>query len=254
MSTTPERARRGRAALWLASLVGALAASRCMGSGGGSCQPGDCPAGHSCAVGGGCKLQEGSCASDDDCAEGEGCATFSGVGILGSYTDTRCEPAAGEPGEPCGSGALGSCVFRSSCVYGFDVELSPDPSAAGQGSIYWLETRVAFTYERVLREPICVAYGSLDLGERCSGAFDCGSDLICHSGYTPKQCRPASASGGPCLESSDCAEGSCVLPELEPPDGVGPNNCARADPECDIRVDATCGHWLSCAQCVGAGG
>jgi len=66
---------------------------------------------------------------------------------------------------------------------------------------------------------------------------------------------------GPAGQLWDCAEGeSCVtvagarhpgaLPDIVAPREPGTGQCALADPRCDIRVDPSCGDWLSCAQCM----
>jgi hypothetical protein len=74
--------------------------------------------------------------------------------------------------------------------------------------------------------------------------------LICHWGYEPHQCRPRSEPGGPCLLAPDCASRLCQIPDTVAPYEFGPNRCAKADPSCDIRLDAACGYLLSCGQCV----
>ncbi|HTV25611.1 MAG TPA: hypothetical protein VMG12_43245 [Polyangiaceae bacterium] len=249
MSTTPKAtARRRHARVGLLGIVAAFAMSRCMSFSGG-CEPGDCAPGYACAMDGGCALQAGSCGSNADCAEGEHCVTYTTGGeFLASRDSKRCERGPGDVGEPCGASLLEPCLAGATCVWQTHIEFYPVVDDVGNG--YWLEPGEPFNYSSQLTDSLCVANGSLGVGEFCNEAVGCAPDLICHRGYTPNQCRPRSELGEPCLRSGECVEGRCV----QPVDLGRPPDCAIADPRCDIREDASCGYWMSCGQCVAQGG
>jgi len=239
------RSRRGARwrGLWLRSVLLAVSAFACDDGYGRDCGPGDCPAGQACSGNGECELQPGSCATDADCVEGELCVTISGNGLLGPYADRVCRPGPGEVGEPCnlGTAPVGSCVMGAACSSGSAVTMTPTPDG-GTGNYYWLDTLVTFDISTEFELPVCVSSYSLGVGAPCSNSVACAPDLICHWGYSPRQCRPYSDIGEPCGEDAECTAGTCIFAD---PGGA----CARADPRCDVRIDPSCGYWLSCAQC-----
>jgi hypothetical protein len=115
---------------------------------------------------------------------------------------------------------------------------------------YWRDTGESFIATQSPLEEVCVAEASLQQGELCNSDTDCAFGLVCHEGYTPSQCQPRSSNDQHCSFDTDCVSGNCDLPRREDGsyDPAG-NSCALADPSCDIRVDPTCGHWLSCQLC-----
>ncbi|HKO91827.1 MAG TPA: hypothetical protein VJU61_11770 [Polyangiaceae bacterium] len=123
------------------------------------------------------------------------------------------------------------------------------------GGLYWLDSGLGFGYGvmDIGYADLCVIDGSRGKGQSCAASENCGAGLVCHAGYQPDpQCRPPSELGEPCTVPEDCASLNCQFPDTDVPDEFAPNQCAKADPRCDIRLDATCGYWLSCRQCVAA--
>jgi hypothetical protein len=228
----------------LAPFAGALA---CEGD---TCGASSCGAGSVCRSDGACAplraLRE-ACESDTDCEPGLFCLT-------GPTSTLQCSRSTGAPGEPCGTAsenAVLACAPGSACVYRRPVQLSSVAADESPGVVaYWGDTHEGFVAFQGPGEDICVAQGSLTQGEECDDDANCAPGLICHGGYAPKSCQPQSGLGQPCSFSADCASDYCEIPSLRDdydPDGA---SCALADPSCDIRVDASCGHWLSCQVCA----
>lgn len=208
------------------------------------CEPSDCPAGQTCSANGGCELQDGSCATDADCVQGGICVLISSRGLFGEYTDRVCQQGRARLGQPChlGTSPLDPCVGETVCSSEQTVGQSPAPDS-GAGGNYWLDTGDTFEVTAHVGPSLCVPSNSLGVGASCSNSSACARGLICHSGYIPRQCRDLSGGGESCGVDDDCLSGVCGNEDTE-------QSCASADPSCDIRVDPSCGYWLSCAQCL----
>jgi hypothetical protein len=217
-----------------------------------ACDSSSCGAGFACLSDGACHPQRGlrdPCESDLDCTPGLFCL----AGDTGTGSGYQCSRGTGEPGEPCGTAstsAVLTCAPGSSCVYRSSYSLASF-AGGGVGAVaFWADTREGFIATQGPSEDICVVEASLQQGEQCNNDSDCALGLICHQGYTPNQCQPRSSDGQPCTFSSDCVSDYCELRRLD--DGsldFTADSCALADPSCDIRVDPSCDHWLSCRVC-----
>jgi len=215
-----------------------------------SCDSSSCGAGLVCLSDGTCQAPRGlqePCESDLDCTPGLFClATDTGSGF-------QCSRSTGDPGEPCGTAPTSTslaCAPGSSCVHRTSYELTSFATDDVGSVAYWRDTREGFIVAQRPSEDICVAEASLQQGEQCNNDADCAPGLICHQGYEPFQCQPRSSDGQPCRFGSDCVSDYCELPRLDDgsPDSAA-DSCALADPSCDIRVDPSCDHWLSCRVC-----
>jgi len=216
------------------------------------CDPSSCGAGLACMSDGACRPLRGlrdPCGSDLDCTPGLFCLASD----TGSGSGFQCSRSTGDPGEPCGTAATSvslACAPGSTCNYRYSYGLAPFSSDDVGSVAFWSDTREGFIATQSPLEDICVAEASLQQGEQCNNDADCALGLICHEGYTPSQCRPRSSDGQPCSFGSDCVSDYCELPRLD--DGslnFTADSCALADPSCDIRVDSSCDHWLSCRVC-----
>lgn len=190
---------------------------------------------------------------------------MSGDGLFGPYSEDVCVYPTGEAGEPCATYSMSYtglplCVAGARCLFGRHARVAvggalldeEGPEGAGileGGGIFWADTRESDEYSKSSRSE-CVSDAASTEGQTCLGLREsCSAGLICHAGYEPNQCQPPSASGEPCATSGDCASGTCLASDITPLDEFFSGRCARADPSCDIRTDASCNHWFACGRC-----
>ena len=223
-----------------------------------ACGASGCAPGAVCRSDGSCgapaSLSE-PCEADADCALGLLCFSEWVERTPGQWARTaHCQRRTGELGEPCGTAPRNTgilpCVPGTRCVYSQPVEVSPlpllDPDMKAHP--YWSDTGEAFEITRGEREGTCVADGSLARGAACNEDANCAAGTICNEGYAPPQCQPPGNDGAPCSFNRDCANQNCTWPgRIRPLDAY---NCALADPRCDIRLDPSCGYWLTCDVCA----
>jgi hypothetical protein len=185
-----------------------------------------------------------ACSSGDGGSRGESGPTIDEVPPL--YAAAACEAVQG-----C-MGTLTPLFFNGDCVAQLtraleDGDFPALQAAVRAGTIEYHPSAVQGCFDEVAGSgcdfPVsnhsvaCEAAltGTLPEGGDCTVDDECEGDLQCEiSGACPGSCRPRAAAGGPCAESSDCADG------LVCPDAGG--NCAAP-----VAEGLACSDALPCA-------